>query len=286
MNYQIKQLSSYAEQILLHLTDGTVHSVYRHTVNLTDGRHILAMQTDGSPLSPVSLILELSGDDMDSLSVKAGDIVSFDRDGFWIQGAKSSCHFTCANARRHDLKLSGPMDPRSCRILASGISDAVSAAGTDGFSLLFGQNKASEPGLSLMLLAARDRILQSNELCRQRNFEEAALHLSRLTGLGIGLTPSGDDFLCGVMAGLHFSGNLEHPFAVRLKAEIGRRLSDTIDISAAFLSCALEHQYSLPVKLLYGLPSSRDILNAFGQIGHSSGTDTLCGILWSLTHIP
>lgn len=285
MNYQIKQLSSYAEQTLLHLTAGTVHSVYRHTVNLTDGRHILAMQADGSPLSPISLILELSGDDMDSLSVKAGDIVSFDRDGFWIQGAKSPCHFTCANARRHDLKLSAPIDSKSRRVLASGIRDAVSAARTKGFSLLFGQDKISEPDLSPMLLAARDQILLSNELCRQRNFEEAALHLSRLIGLGIGLTPSGDDFLCGVMAGLHFSGKLKHPFALRLQAEIGRRLSDTIDISAAFLSCALDHQYSLPVKLLYGLPSSLEILTAFEQIGHSSGIDTLCGILWSLTHI-
>ena len=56
MNYQIKQLSIYAEQILPHLVAGTIHSVYRRTVNLTDGKQILSLQTDGSPLSPVSLI--------------------------------------------------------------------------------------------------------------------------------------------------------------------------------------------------------------------------------------
>ena len=49
MNYQIKQLSIYAEQILPHLVAGTIHSVYRRTVNLTDGKQILSLQTDGSP---------------------------------------------------------------------------------------------------------------------------------------------------------------------------------------------------------------------------------------------
>ena len=73
MNYQIKQLSNYAEQILLHLSAGTIHSVYRRTVNLTDGRQILSLQTEGSPLSPVSLICSLSADSMNALDIKAGD---------------------------------------------------------------------------------------------------------------------------------------------------------------------------------------------------------------------
>lgn len=135
-----------------------------------------------------------------------------------------------------------------------------------------------------MLLAAKKHIHLTDELCRLGDYPEAAVRLSRLLGLGIGLTPSGDDFLCGVLAGLHMAGNDSHPFTQRLRSELANRLSDTIDISAAFLSCALDQQFSLAVNRLYRLPTAEEILASFEEIGHSSGTDTLCGILWSLTH--
>ncbi len=137
-----------------------------------------------------------------------------------------------------------------------------------------------------MLLAAKKHLLLADELCRLGDYPEAALRLSRLLGLGIGLTPSGDDFLCGVLAGLHMTGNDRHPFTQRLRSELANRLSDTIDFSAAFLSCALDLQFSLAVNRLYRLPDACEILASFEEIGHSSGTDTLCGILFSLTHFP
>ena len=56
MKYQITQLSCYTEQILRNLISGTVHSVYRRTINLTDGKQILSLQADHSPLSPISLL--------------------------------------------------------------------------------------------------------------------------------------------------------------------------------------------------------------------------------------
>ena len=127
--------------------------------------------------------------------------------------------------------------------------------------------------------------MHCNELLLAGRYHEAASGLSRLLGLGCGLTPSGDDFLCGVLAGCLLSGNPEHPFIKHLKDMVKKKLTDTIDISAAFLSCALEAQFSLPVVSLYGLPTSDEILTSFLAVGHSSGIDTLCGILWSLVHI-
>ena len=289
MEYQIRQLSLYAEGVLKHLTSGTVHSVYRRTINLTDGKQILSLQTKGSVLSPISLICDLSSGDMDSLSVKAGDTVRFTDKGLELTDSlnirRPVCHFTISNAARYDLKLHGPLDSPSRPILANGIRTALSLTGTGGFSLLFGKTETETDDLSLILFAARNYILHCNESCLRRDYREAAVTLSRLLGLGTGLTPSGDDFLCGVLAGLHLAGKDEHCFTHFLKSTITDRLSETIDISAAFLSCALEGEFSLPVSSLYGLPSPEEILSSFEEIGHSSGTDTLCGILWSLRHI-
>lgn len=288
MEYQIKQLSYYAENILKHLSFGTVHSVYRRTINLTDGSQILSLQTDHSPLSPISLVSGLTASDLEMLSVTPGDSVRFQKDGFIINTAKGTAckQFTCKDSRRYDLDLSRALKAPSRSALITNIQEALSLAKTGGFATLFNsQNAADDSDLSLVLIAARSYILDCNELIHCRRYQEAASKLIRLLGLGTGLTPSGDDFLCGILAGFLFSGSTDHPFAKHLKDLTADRLADTIDISAAFLSCALKGQFSLPVVSLLNLPAAEDIFTSFSAVGHSSGTDTLCGILWSLRHI-
>lgn len=301
MKYQIRQLSLYAENILKNLTSGTIHSVYRRTINLTAesyktcsqnlplhamAKPILALQADGSPLSPISLISCLSAEDMEALSVKAGDPVQFTEDGFTFPcppcAHRPVYHFTCRGAKRFSLTLQEPHTPGLLPKLNTRIQTALSRTDTGGFALLFQETEENTDDLSLILLAARKHIQHGSELCLRGDYREAALTLTHLLGLGTGLTPSGDDFLCGVLAGLSLAGKSRHPFTGYLKSEIAGRLSDTIDISAAFLSCALEDQFSLQVKSLLSLPSSEALLSSFQEIGHSSGTDTLCGILWSL----
>ncbi len=303
MEYQIKQISYYAENILERLMAGTVHSVYRRTINLTDGRQILSLQTDHSPLSPISLITGLTADGFGRLTVSPGDTVHFQKDGILISGdGKAPCasyRFTFKDPQHYDLKLSKALDAPSRLAIIGSIREAVSKAQTGGFTILFkdcpcrlldSDNESpagtnTDGSLSLVLLAAKNDILRCNKLLLDRKYQEAALELLRLLGLGCGLTPSGDDFLCGVLAGILFSGNTDHPFAKMVKKSVEARLADTIDISAAFLSCALKGQFSLPVVSLYGLPSSDEILTAFSAVGHSSGIDTLCGILWGLIQI-
>lgn len=136
---------------------------------------------------------------------------------------------------------------------------------------------------SLILAAAGNRILQCSECLEQHLYGDAAKHLAGLIGLGIGLTPSGDDFLCGVLAGLILRREENHPFAHALCREITSRRFDTNDISRAFLDCSVQHHFSLAVNSLTDLPSADRILNVFSDIGHSSGIDTLCGVAYGLS---
>lgn len=282
MKYQINKLPYFAENTLSRITRGAVHSVYRRTINLTDGKHILALQADGSPLSPISLICSLLPEDMEMLAVKAQDSVIFGENDVTIFGEnnRSFC-FTYADADRYDLKLSKAPKAPLLPVLSSNIRKAFILADTDGFPTLFLEK--DDNNLSFVLLAAKKYMQRSSRLCLEKNYAHAAHELSRLLGLGIGLTPSGDDFLCGVLAGLFLSGKNTHPLTGFLKTEIREHLTDTIDISAAFLACALEKQFSLPVNRLCTLPSPEEIRTQFQAIGHSSGMDTLCGILFSLS---
>ncbi len=106
--------------------------------------------------------------------------------------------------------------------------------------------------------------------------EEAAM----LLGLGPGLTPSGDDFLGGVMLALHHVHRAAQ--ARGLWRWLEPRLSRTSPISAAHLAAAAagEGHEALHAALLHlfqrrpGWPAA---LDALGAIGHCSGWDALAG---------
>lgn len=289
MTIFIREMSNYADSLLKlkSVCLGTVHSVYRKTINLTLNDTLLALQTAGSPLSPLSLITELSADGMEALAIKKDDIVKLSEEGLQIYSASGRLLLSYGGALRYDLKLPvlfpSLSDRNSHKLknrLTQNIEAALSYTDTGGFASLF--NSRPEDNLSLMFAAAKKYMTECTELYQRQRFGEAAAILSRLLGLGIGLTPSGDDFLCGALAGLCLSGKEEHLFGKRLRAEIAARLSDTVDISAAFLSCALKGQYSLALNRLVQFPDPREIADIFSQIGHSSGTDTLCGLLYVL----
>ena len=67
--------------------------------------------------------------------------------------------------------------------------------------------------------------------------------IESLIALGPGLTPSGDDFLCGVMAALNYCGHKD--IAARLAASVlPLATRETSLISAAYLRCAAKGQAS------------------------------------------
>lgn len=105
-----------------------------------------------------------------------------------------------------------------------------------------------------------------------------------ILGLGIGLTPSSDDFVLGLLAVFHRYGN---PLGKRVEACVQRQLSGTTPVSAEMLRGGLEGRYPLYISRLLkelerGEILPREVLEEFLDHGHSSGTDMLYGILWGL----
>ncbi len=106
----------------------------------------------------------------------------------------------------------------------------------------------------------------------------------RLIGLGPGLTPSGDDFLCGVMIVLR---------ALR-RFEVLDRISDAIlnqaqertnKISRAHLECAAKGQGAGALHEMISVTDGKDgarlrsALHTLARIGHTSGWDSLAGVV-------
>lgn len=105
-----------------------------------------------------------------------------------------------------------------------------------------------------------------------------------LLGLGPGLTPSGDDLLCGALLALHAVEGTA--MAAGLSREIAATApAATSPLSAAFLRAAAEGLGSEPVHtaiaaVLGGrVEALASRLEAVGRIGHTSGWDALAGAL-------
>lgn len=282
MKQFITETMSFASGILSHISEGMVHSVYRKTINLRMGSSLVALQAAGSPLSPVSLITGLDVGEMSGLPVGPGDQVFVDKKTIILFSKSSRIIFRFDEAAIYDSLLRDYTVPLPLRAIKESLLQSSSGGLTELFSKAPRKNP-SDFAKGVFLAVAQKRMEDTRKEVLEICYDKAAVTLAGMTGLGMGLTPSGDDFLCGVLAGLLFSGQWDHPFAQALRQTISRRLGDTNDISRTFLSCALSCHFSRPVKELPLASGTTEILSSFGAVGHSSGFDTLCGIYYGYT---
>lgn len=101
----------------------------------------------------------------------------------------------------------------------------------------------------------------------------------RLLGLGPGLTPSGDDVLCGLLASWRIlPARLGIPAPeVQLPADFRGR---TTALSATLLAWAARGVVLEPLlDVLWNLGDEQERLEALLGIGHSSGSDMLTGVI-------
>lgn len=246
------------------------------------GSSLVALQAAGSPLSPVSLITGLDVGEMSGLPVVPGDQVFVDKKTIILFSKSSRIIFRFDEAAIYDSLLRDYAVPLPLPAIKESLLQSSSGGLTELFSKAL-QKNPSDFAKGVFLAVAQKRMEDARKEVLDICYDKAAVTLAGMTGLGMGLTPSGDDFLCGVLAGLLFSGQWDHPFAQALRQTISRRLGDTNDISRTFLSCALSCHFSRPVKELPLASGTTEILSSFGAIGHSSGFDTLCGIYYGYT---
>ena len=109
--------------------------------------------------------------------------------------------------------------------------------------------------------------------------------VAALVGLGAGLTPSGDDVLCGFMAAARASC---HALMDALNDAAEENIGRTNAISGFLIRCAIEGFWPTPLVTLAEALSrdhETDSLAALGELcklGHSSGSDIATGFLLGL----
>jgi hypothetical protein len=168
---------------------------------------------------------------------------------------------------------------------AVGAARALAAARAPAGGLapmLAGGDRQGDPWLSV----ARSLIRRQLDALRAGDVAAAIGPTAELIGLGTGLTPSGDDYLTGLLAGLDATGHpARHALATAIERGIPGR---TTAVGAALLGHAVhgeftERLHDVLAALAAGRPDSvAGPIERAMAYGATSGSDTLVGLFSGL----
>lgn len=141
---------------------------------------------------------------------------------------------------------------------------------------------------NMMQKSLEDRIerLVQNLEASNPSQEKALKSAHQLIGAGNGLTPSGDDFLCGLILAMR---SLKDPYSKKVESylvkavEEALRSSRTTDISMQMLQFLVEDRaprvyHQLIYSFSTGGKDMDKVVRTLGRIGHSSGLDMASGL--------
>lgn len=268
---------------------GRVRTVFQRSVHVALGDSFLTLGAADLPPHPYSILWDGCPG-----GFLPGQTVTVTQDGVFTAGRRL---VALAGLARFRPVLEHPRPADYCSIrqaLAASRHAAALLPDKGGLHTLFLQRPRpapsdvacrlpgafADPGARLCLRIA--------EALRQRRLDDLGQAARAMAGLGLGLTPSGDDFLAGVLAASRFHGlSLGRP--VLSQATLTTLAQDCAARTTAFsgflLRCAAEGQVAAPIgdwlEAVHAGDADR-AANAVADlacIGHSSGLDTLMGLL-------
>lgn len=209
-----------------------------------------------------------------SIVVEVGEI-PFSGSATIAEGVLDAGNYSVDLGEPRDLALepSGPLDAPSCLRSLTPFIVKKRMSMTTPLLMHLGRAEAPE-GMEGWMARRQASLLEGSP---------GPIELARkMLGLGYGLTPSGDDFIVGMI--------LAHELAGSSIPEV-RGIVEAYEnpLSRTILLDALDGQYALPVKRLgdamLGNGTIGPAADALTRYGHSSGSDIISGVWYSLRNM-
>lgn len=242
---------------------------------------------------------------VEDVSLREGDI--FERKGRLLQRrTRNGCSIQLNPSFIVDLKRTLRFRPPQRETLLSEIQSLSEEIfkwsrfeGMAGVLALLAEELPSLPFISSIPISfwsshALPRVRKLVSSVIHEDLDDFGLAWEALLGLGPGLTPAGDDFLVGFLAAhklfsSSFGERIGHD-GIKTRLEERARIK-TVPTSSQFLKCALDGIFSEILYLAFddlrsgAEDGGREKIEYFLEWGHSSGADTLTGVvfgLWSM----
>ena len=275
--------------------DAQTHGVFQRACNLElPGSRLITLLAPERP-GPANIVVPALENVLGRVVDGQPMVVTTDR----IEAPESSLVVDLAGARTWegvsppDLPLPGP--PLRHGAVQTAIEIALERAESPGLIHLLPDlvgGGGSELGLDFslragLLLQARSAIIQLETLLAAGELEAALGVTTRLIGLGLGLTPSGDDFLAGLILTLNIADRVPGGFVKGIDA-FGRGVVDqaigrTTLVSVEQLRYAAQGEAEqviaeAAIALLWASEPLEPAIEALLDTGSSSGGDLLTGM--------
>lgn len=278
---------------------GTIHSVFENTINiLGEDNRLISVITGNKPMCP-------NGIKVDTLHLFDDTKVNLRETGKFTKSSFSSKHLNIyyGNCILWDKRIYFSYEKDNLEnfllklqlmgkfILYHGNKNGIftivqSLKGQlDYADDIFDENYI----LGKRELFIKDRFLEFIKSFQDSNLEEVNKNSKRIIGFGQGLTPAMDDFMSGMMIAniyiSHFIGlNIEKAYS--LNREIIKDIEErTTLVSEEMLKSSSIGEANEDIReLMMNLVGTSTVhemyrlFNRVAEIGHSSGTDILCGI--------
>ena len=254
---------------------GRVHSVFAQACNLACNDTLLALCTFGAGDAPATLrLVRGAPNDLRAL-FEVGERIDC-RQG-WLRTSRAELQWVDASVWR-------PAEP-GLRLPPSRTAEHLRNA-----HRRLAQHRRTHA--SVIDGEAAPVAAALGDACRSLDSERATRHVDRLIGWGEGLTPAGDDFLIGLLAGLDACVPVNgrgRRFRNALTAAFTGLTQRTTPIAAHYLRLAEGGHYNSSLIVLRNALLSEDdgaVVDAALQralaIGATSGADTVTGLLAGL----
>lgn len=245
-----------------------IKASFSKVVNLESGEDIYAVQTEDKVFTPLSVTV--GRESFEQLSVKeTGSRVELDLS----HGTVVDCCLQKAEKKNTGEWKRGLEEIVSVMAKSGSLCEAA-------VNRLWGSVTLPSPWQS----RGRSTLEYALDPMKEGCLKRTAYELSSLSGLGPGLTPAGDDFLVGVLAFCRYwPEEWCTEFTAALKAALEERGRRTSWLSQALLTCAFDSEFALPIHRVFKAEDQESLIGAAAKViawGHTSGSDTLGGIVW------
>jgi hypothetical protein len=276
LNLPQYKIASYIDNIFKEKKSGSfsVHSMFKKSINFSNGDSFFTVTNSEVPISPLNISV-IDSDILGSFETKSVFNLAYP---FLIS---ENIKISFKTSEIVDTELESFSVP-SIDSLREFKKDAVKLTeGKEGIIKLY--HTANSDDILLERIRERvDAVRKSIEYNDSTHFES---ELQKLFGLGIGLTPSGDDFIYGLYAVLR-TFNLKPVFAERIEHLIDVCQNRIGDISLNILNSLRDGHVYIPLKKLFrSLNSNKDCRETIKNLinyGSTSGSDIMAGVLFAL----
>lgn len=278
----IKSYSSHFSFLFEQEEKAIVHSVYKSTINCLVKDRIVSLQHQEMPITPLSINLDIPKRVFELIRVNRGDVVQFNHDGLFAFNTM----FYKVNTQSFDCLLiegTSPLKPEAIPALTDLILSAIRKGE-------FGRIAQSLNDKQIIPLTfTGDYVLEVlTKILATDDLQQIGALSAQLIGIGEGLTPSGDDFNCGMLAAQFMLHGNERAQMLKqhLTRKIQYRVNTTTIISKELLMYASEGRFSQMVKNIL-INSNKEVdltddIKSICNVGHTSGVDFLTGLYFGL----